>query len=237
MILKKICLSNFRNYSSLELKFNKKINIFIGNNAQGKTNILEGIYVLSITKSHRCNKDLFLIKNGEVFTKIRGEIVFENSFNKTAMREGIVKCKVKNLRTGAITVEVLTGEKLEKVMLDIVKMAYSYDDGTNYVFMDNETYETIEIPKSKMQHEGLFLEEGTEVTINKYGDELLGVSLPDQVVCKVKEAEDAVQGNSVTNAMKKAWLESGHEINVPQFIKTGDKVIIDTETGKYVSRA
>ena len=153
------------------------------------------------------------------------------------MREGIVKCKVKNLRTGAITVEVLTGEKLEKVMLDIVKMAYSYDDGTNYVFMDNETYETIEIPKSKMQHEGLFLEEGTEVTINKYGDELLGVSLPDQVVCKVKEAEDAVQGNSVTNAMKKAWLESGHEINVPQFIKTGDKVIIDTETGKYVSRA
>lgn len=82
MILKKICLSNFRNYSSLELKFNKKINIFIGNNAQGKTNILEGIYVLSITKSHRCNKDLFLIKNGEVFTKIKGEIVFENSFNK-----------------------------------------------------------------------------------------------------------------------------------------------------------
>ena len=163
--------------------------------------------------------------------------VIENSFNKTAMREGIVKCKVKNLRTGAITVEVLTGEKLEKVMLDIVKMAYSYDDGTNYVFMDNETYETIEIPKSKMQHEGLFLEEGTEVTINKYGDELLGVSLPDQVVCKVKEAEDAVQGNSVTNEMKKAWLESGHEINVPQFIKTGDKVIIDTETGKYVSRA
>ena len=76
--------------------------------------------------------------------------VIENSFNKTAMREGIVKCKVKNLRTGAITVEVLTGEKLEKVMLDIVKMAYSYDDGTNYVFMDNETYETIEIPKSKM---------------------------------------------------------------------------------------
>ena len=54
------------------------------------------------------------------------------------------------------------------------------------------------------KHEGLFLEEGTEVTINKYGDELLGVSLPDQVVCKVKEAEDAVQGNSVTNAMKKA---------------------------------
>lgn len=82
MILKKIFLSNFRNYSNLELDFNKKINIFIGNNAQGKTNILEAIYVLSITKSHRCNKDLFLIKNGEIFTKVRGEVIFENSFNK-----------------------------------------------------------------------------------------------------------------------------------------------------------
>ena len=59
MILKKINLINFRNYSNLELNFSKKINIFIGNNAQGKTNILEAMYVLSVTKSHRCNKDLF----------------------------------------------------------------------------------------------------------------------------------------------------------------------------------
>ena len=163
--------------------------------------------------------------------------VIENSFNKTAMREGIVKCKVKNLRTGAITVEVLTGEKLEKIILDVMKMSYSYDDGSNFVFMDNETYETIEIPKSKMQWEANFLEEGTEVTINKLGDEILGISLPDQVICEVKEAEDAVQGNSVTTAQKKAWLNSGWEIDVPQFIKTGEKVIIDTTTGKYVSRA
>ena len=163
--------------------------------------------------------------------------VIENSFNKTAMREGIVKCKVKNLRTGSITIEVLTGEKLEKVILDVMKMSYSYDDGNNLVFMDNETYETVEIPKSKMQWEANFLEEGTEVTINKLEDEILGISLPDQVVCVVKEAEDAVQGNSVTTALKKAWLNSGWEIDVPQFIKTGEKVLIDTTTGKYVSRA
>ncbi len=82
MVLKKILLENFRNYSKLELDFNKKINIFIGNNAQGKTNILESIYVLSITKSHRCNKDLFLIKKNELFTKIKGDVVFENSLKK-----------------------------------------------------------------------------------------------------------------------------------------------------------
>ncbi|GHU48463.1 hypothetical protein FACS1894218_5430 [Bacilli bacterium] len=76
--------------------------------------------------------------------------VIENSFNKTAMREGIVKCKVKNLRNGSITIEVLTGEKLEKAQVDTMKMTYSYDDGTNCVFMDNSTYETIEISQSKL---------------------------------------------------------------------------------------
>lgn len=83
MFLKKIYLVNFRNYSQISIDFDKKINIFIGNNAQGKTNILESIYVLSITKSHRCSKDSFLIKQGELFTKITGEIVHENSLKKS----------------------------------------------------------------------------------------------------------------------------------------------------------
>ena len=74
MILTNLQLKNFRNYDSLDLSFNKKINIFIGNNAQGKTNILESIYVLSLTKSHRTNKDLYLIKKDSLFTKIIGTI-------------------------------------------------------------------------------------------------------------------------------------------------------------------
>jgi elongation factor P len=78
-------------------------------------------------------------------------LVIENSFNKTAMREGIVKCKVKNLRTGSITVEVLTGEKLEKANVSTTKMSYSYNDGQNFVFMDNSTYETVEIPQSRLE--------------------------------------------------------------------------------------
>ena len=163
--------------------------------------------------------------------------VIENSFNKTAMREGIVKCKVRNLRTGAITVEVLTGEKLEKVMLEVFKMDYSYDDGNNCVFMDNTTFDTIEINHQKIGDALKLLEEGTPVTISKYGDEILGIDLPDQVVCTITNAEDAIQGNSVTNAQKRAWLSSGHELSVPQFIKTGEKVIVDTKTGKYVGRS
>ena len=74
MFLKEISLKNFRNYSDLKLNFDKNINIFIGNNAQGKTNILESIYFLSITKSHRINKESFLIKNNEIFTRVKGKI-------------------------------------------------------------------------------------------------------------------------------------------------------------------
>ncbi|MBQ3475715.1 MAG: DNA replication/repair protein RecF [Bacilli bacterium] len=78
MILKKLELKNFRNYDNLELNFDKKINIFIGNNAQGKTNILESIYVLALTKSHRTNKDTYLIKQNSLFTKVIGSVE-ENS--------------------------------------------------------------------------------------------------------------------------------------------------------------
>ena len=82
MILTNLKLKNFRNYDDLDLTFNKKINIFIGNNAQGKTNILESIYVLSLTKSHRTNKDLYLIKQNSLFTKIIGTINDEDKINK-----------------------------------------------------------------------------------------------------------------------------------------------------------
>lgn len=82
MFLRKISLTNFRNYDNLDLEFDKNINIFIGNNAQGKTNILESIYVLSISKSHRINKDLFLIKDNCLFTKIHGEIINYDNINE-----------------------------------------------------------------------------------------------------------------------------------------------------------
>ncbi|MGL4951660.1 MAG: elongation factor P [Mycoplasma sp.] len=163
--------------------------------------------------------------------------VIENSFNKTAMREGIVKCKVKNLRTGSITVEVLTGEKLEQALLSNIKMNFQYVDGENYVFVDTESWEQIEIPAKQLEWEKNFITEDSEVNVLKNEEEILGISLADQVILTIKEAEEAIQGNSVQSAQKKAWLVTGWEIQVPQFIKTGEKVLIETKTGKYISRA
>ncbi len=172
----------------------------------------------------------FVLKNG-IYQ------VIENSFNKTAMREGIVKCKVKNLRTGSITVEVLTGMKLEQAPIENKKMVFSYIDGSNYVFIDNETWEQVEIPKNRIKFEINFIIEGSEVNIMRYGEELLGITLPDQVAMPIREAEEAVQGNTVQNVTKRAWLVTGFEIQVPQFIKSGEKVLISTATGKYVGRS
>ena len=87
MILSNLKLNNFRNYDKLDLNFNEKINIFIGNNAQGKTNILESIYVLSLTKSHRTNKDIYLLKQNTVYTKITG-IIDNNKYELLINREG-----------------------------------------------------------------------------------------------------------------------------------------------------
>ena len=104
MILKKIKLENFRNYKSLELNFNDKVNIFIGDNAQGKTNILESIYVLAVTKSHRTNKDLFLLKQDSLFTKIIGlvednqkDTEYEVLINKEGKRVSINKNPLKKV--------------------------------------------------------------------------------------------------------------------------------------------
>lgn len=163
-------------------------------------------------------------------------LVLENSFNKTAMREGIVKCKIKNLRTSDITVEVLTGEKLEQANIQKSKSSFSYINGNNYVFMDLETFEEYTIFKDKLIWEKNFLFEGLEVTIIRHEEEILGIDLPEQITIELQAAEEGIQGSTVQTALKKAWLITGYEINVPQFIKTGDKVIVSTNDGKYISR-
>lgn len=163
-------------------------------------------------------------------------LVIENSFNKTAMRQGIVKCKVKNLRTQSITEEVLTGEKLEKAMVEKSKAMFSYIDKNNYVFMDSVSFEQIEIPESKLKWEKNFIAEGSEVSVMKYESEILSISLPDQVVMEIEFAEEGVQGSTVQTALKRAVLVSGLEIQVPQFVKTGDRVIVNTADGSYVGR-
>lgn len=165
--------------------------------------------------------------------------VLDISHNKTAMRQMIVKVKVKNLRTGVINELSFTGgDKVEQAHIDKREMQYLYDDGESLVFMDNTTFDQIEISKANLQWELQFLKPNDNVIITMYdGNEILGLILPDKVTLQVVECEVAVKGDTATSAMKNAKLETGLEIKVPLFIDNNEMIIVSTSDGKYSSRA
>lgn len=171
------------------------------------------------------------LDNGNIF------LVIENTFNKTCMAKAVIKVKVRNLRIGGVGWQTLTEDKYEKAEVISVLSTYSYKDGSNYVFMDTTNYETIELPESKLEWEKQFLIDGIQVRILKFGDEVLNLTLPDTVALNVKETEMAAKNSGATARMKKAVLENNTSIEVPEFIKQGEKILIRTSDKSYVGRA
>ena len=158
--------------------------------------------------------------------------------NKTAMRQMIVKVKVKNLRTGVINeISFTGGDKVNEAQVEKKKMQYLYDDGESLVFMDNDTYEQVEIPKSRLSWELNFLTSNLDVDIQMYESEVLGLIMPDKVVLELTECESAVKGDTATNALKNAVTETGLSLKVPMFIEQGEKVLVSTADGTYRGRA
>ena len=165
-------------------------------------------------------------------------IVLEASHNKTAMRQMIIKAKVKNLRSGSIVELSFTGgDKVEPAHIDKNEMQYLYDTGDALAFMDTSTYEQIEIQKNKLEWELNFLKPNDNITVVMYEGEILGVTLPDKVTLRVVETEPAVKGDTATSASKNAVLETGLEVKVPLFIEQDEEIIVNTADGKYSSRA
>lgn len=165
-------------------------------------------------------------------------LVLDILLNKTAMRKMVAKVKVKNLRTGAITeMSANSGYQVDPIRLDKKKMTYLYDSGDFLVFMDQSTYEQVEIPESRLEWEKKFLKENSEVEIVTYEDEILGINLPAKVALKIVHTEPAVRGDSVNKAMKDAELETGLVVKVPLFVGQDEEVLVRTDTGEYDGRA
>lgn len=164
--------------------------------------------------------------------------VMEFQHVKPGKGQAFVRTKLKNLRSGAITeFSFRADEKMAKAIIEKKKMQYLYDDGLNMAFMDMETYEQIDIPSDNLKYEKNFLLEGESVTIIDYQGEILGVQLPEKVALEVVETAPGVKGNTAANATKTAVLETGFNIQVPLFVNEGDKIIVNTNDGKYDSRA
>jgi elongation factor P len=174
----------------------------------------------------------YFIDGGNIF------LVLDILLNKTAMRKMVAKVKVKNVRSGAITeMSANSGYQVDVVRLDKKKMNYLYNSENFYVFMDQETFEQVEIPASHLEWEKQFLKENLEVEIVSYESEILGINLPAKVVLHITHCEPAVRGDTVNKATKEATLETGLVVRVPLFINEGDDVMVRTDTAEYDGRA
>ena len=158
--------------------------------------------------------------------------------NQTAMRKMVAKVKVRNLRTGAVTeMAKNSGYMIETIRLDKRQMQYLYDTGDALCFMDQETYDQIEISKDRLQWEVQFLKGDEIVDITSYEGEILGITLPAKVALKITDCEPAIRGDTVNKAMKDAVVETGLKIRVPLFIENGEVVLVRTDNGDYDGRA
>lgn len=179
------------------------------------------------------------IKNGMTII-LDGNLcqIIEFQHVKPGKGSAFVRMKTKNLRTGAVVENSYnTNIKIERAHIDRNPMQFLYADGDNYVFMNTETYDQVEVPGSKLEQEKKFLKEGLEIQLDYYEGELLGVTLPEKIEFEVVETEPAVKGNTTNNAMKDAKIETGYTVKVPLFINQGEKIIVSTSDGKYSSRA
>lgn len=164
--------------------------------------------------------------------------VLDILLNKTAMRKMVAKVKVKNVRSGAVTeISRNSGYMVEPIRLDKKKMSFLYDSGDDLVFMDQQTYDQIELSKSKLEWEKDFLVPETEIDVVSYEGQILGISLPAKVTLKIVDCEPAVRGDTVNKAMKTATLETGLKVRVPLFIDNGETIVVRTDNGQYDGRA
>ena len=163
--------------------------------------------------------------------------VLDYSHNKTGRGNANIRVKARNLQSGA-TIErtFSSGQSVQDVSLDFHNVAYLYSDGDFYHFIDNETFEQPAIKADMLGDDALYLKEGMEVKLTFYKGQPLDIELPSSVDLKVVEAETAIRGDTATGVTKKVRTETGLEVLCPQFVKVGDTIRVNTETGQYVTR-
>lgn len=171
--------------------------------------------------------------------RFEGEIcqVVEYQHVKPGKGGAFVRVKLRNVITGAISDKTLRPEnKYEQLRTESRAMTYLYDEPDQVVFMDAETYEQLGLPKSGFEGKLDFMKVNMEVNILYIDGEPFGVELPTFVDFEVTETDPAVKGDTVSNVMKAATIETGAVIQVPLFVEAGDVIRIDTRTREYNTR-
>ena len=129
-----------------------------------------------------------------------------------------------------------SSDSIEKASLDEINFNYLYEDELSYYFINQKTFEQIDLNKKIVGEKGKFLKEELEVKINFYEEKPISIELPNQVNCKIESTDAALKGQTVSSSYKPAVLDNGIKIQVPPFIENGDKIIIDTRSIEYIKK-
>jgi elongation factor P len=179
------------------------------------------------------------LKNGMALDLPEGLVtVVEFQHVKPGKGGAFVRTKLKNVRNGAVIDRTFRAdEKVPLAVIDKREMQFLYREGTDYVFMDNESYDQLHVPADSVGSAVNFLKEGDTAVLPTYKDEIIGVDLPAAVELEVTQTEPGMQGDRVSGARKSATLETGLVVQVPLFVNPGDRVKVDTRSAEYLSRA
>ena len=158
-------------------------------------------------------------------------------FMRTAQRKPVKRTKLRNLITGQILEKSFKpGDKIDEANLGRGVANFMYREGNTFHFMDNASYEQFGFELEQIGEISNFVREGDDLDVLNFNDKPVAVSLPPKVDLKVVEAPPGVKGDSASNATKRVKMETGYELNVPLFIKEGEMIRVNTETGEYVER-
>ena len=184
-----------------------------------------------------------MIKAGQIskgmFLKIKDNpyLVADREFVNPGKGTAFVRVKLKSLINGAVLKQTIKSqESVEDIIVEEKKAQFLYMDSDNYHFMDGETFEQYEISIESMKQQKNFLKEGEDFQVVFYEDRPIDIKLPYKMVFTITEAEHAEKGDTVTGATKIVTVETGFKVKVPIFIKQGERIMINTETGEYVER-
>ena len=165
-------------------------------------------------------------------------IVLEVQHRTPGNLRAFVQASIRSIKTGKTSdVRFSSTEKIEVIPMTTRKVDFSYKDGEDYVFSDPETYETTTLTPIILGDAKNFLVENGTVTITFVDDKAVSIELPSSVILTVTDAPEGIRGDSSNNVQKAIILETGITVQAPLFIKTGEKIKVDTRTGKYMERA
>lgn len=175
-----------------------------------------------------------------MFIEFKGEphAIVEFQHVNPGKGSAFVRTRLKSLKTGKVQdFTYKSGESVVEVPVETHEMQYLYKEGENYMFMDNFTYEQYAISEAILADYVHLLKPNNTYQVLIQGDDAVGIRFPKKVRLLVTEADDGAKGDTVSGAGKVVTLETGHKLTVPLFIKQGDTIAIDTETGQYLERA